>query len=97
MEAARLTERVAGLARQLDDETDLARRLEAQRAKAEAEAKAAGADVARLTERETALSGKIAEQAAQLADTQNQLTSEFENIANRILKANASELSESSQ
>ena len=96
-EAARLAERVAGLARQLGDETDLARRLEAQRAEAEAEAKAAGADVARLTERETAMSRKIAEQAAQLADTQIQLTSEFENIANRILKANASELSESSQ
>jgi DNA recombination protein RmuC len=83
--------------RQLDDATDLARRVEAQRAEAEAEAKLAIADVARLTERETALSRRIAEQAAQLADTQIQLTSEFENIANRILKANASELSESSQ
>jgi DNA recombination protein RmuC len=97
MEAARLAERVAGLMRQLDDATDLARRVEAQRAEAQAEAKLAIADVARLTERETALSRRIAEQAAQLADTQIQLTSEFENIANRILKANASELSESSQ
>ena len=96
MEAARLTERVAGLERQLDEQTNSARRLEAERAQAEAEAKAAFANVARLTERETALSGKIAEQTAQLADMQKQLTSEFENIANRILKANASELSESS-
>lgn len=97
IEAAQLRERVAGLQGQLDEQTNLTRRLEAQRAEAEAEAKAAFADVARLTERETALSGKISEQAAQLADTQNQLTSEFENIANRILKANAFELSESSQ
>jgi len=36
-------------------------------------------------------------QAAQRADLQTQLTTEFENIANRILKANASELSENSQ
>ena len=92
IEAAQLRERVAGLQGQLDEQTNLARRLEAQRAEAEAEAKAAFADVARLTERETALSRKISEQAAQLADTQNQLTSEFENIANRILKANAFEL-----
>jgi DNA recombination protein RmuC len=97
IEAAQLRERAAGLQGQLDEQTNLARRLEAQRAEAEAEAKAAFADVARLTERETALSRKISEQAAQLADTQNQLTSEFENIANRILKANAFELSESSQ
>lgn len=96
-EAARLAERVDGLQGQLDDQTTLARRLEAQRAEAEAAAKQAIADVARLTERETALSGKIAEQAAHLADTQTRLTSEFENIANRILKSNASELSESSK
>jgi len=96
-EAARLAERVAGLQGQLDEQVQLTRRLEAQRGEAEAEAKRAIADVARLSERETALAGKIAEQAAQLADSQNRLTSEFENIANRILKANASELSESSQ
>jgi DNA recombination protein RmuC len=53
--------------------------------------------VARLKERETALSAKIAEQATQLSDVQKQLTTEFENIANRILKASASELSETSQ
>jgi DNA recombination protein RmuC len=97
LEAARLAERIAGLQRQLDEQANLGHRIEAQRAEAEAEARAAIADVARLTERETALSRKVAEQAAQLADTQSRLTSEFENIANRILKANASELSESSQ
>jgi DNA recombination protein RmuC len=55
------------------------------------------AEVARLKEREKTLSEKVAEQAAQLAGQQKQLTSEFENIANRVLKANASELSENSQ
>jgi DNA recombination protein RmuC len=97
LEAARLAERVAGLQGQLDEQSNLARRIEAQRGEAEAEAKAAVADVARLAEREAALTGKIAEQAVQLTDTQSRLTSEFENIANRILKANATELSESSQ
>src|SRR6266545_4846885 len=96
-DAARLAERVAGVQGQLDEQVQLTRRIEAQRSEAETEAKRAIADVARLSERETALAGKIAEQAAQLADSQNRLTSEFENIANRILKANASELSESSQ
>jgi len=63
---------------------------------AASEAKAAGAEVARLTERESALSERIAAQATQRADMQKQLTTEFEVIANRILKANASELSETS-
>jgi DNA recombination protein RmuC len=53
--------------------------------------------VARLKQREKSLSEKVAEQASLLADQQKQLTSEFENIANRILKANASELSDSPQ
>ena len=53
--------------------------------------------MARLKEREKSLSEKVAEQASLLADQQKQLTSEFENIANRILKANASELSDSPQ
>ena len=57
----------------------------------------AGAEVARLTERESALTQKIETQAVQLAEQQKQLTAEFENIANRILKANATELSENSQ
>jgi DNA recombination protein RmuC len=97
IEAARLGERAVGLERQLDDQASLAHSLEAQRAAAEAEAKATGAEVARLTQREADLCGKIAEQAVQLTELQTRLTSEFENIANRILKANASELSESSQ
>jgi DNA recombination protein RmuC len=97
LDAARFAERAAGLQGQLDDQANLARKLDAQRAEAEAEAKAAWADVARLSERESALSGRIAEQDAQQAATQDRLTSEFENIAHRILRANAAELSESSQ
>ena len=75
----------------------LASGVEAQRETAVAAASTAAAEVARLKECEKALLEKIAEQAAQLADQQKQLTGEFKNIANRILKANASELSESSQ
>ena len=53
--------------------------------------------MARLKERENALTQKIETQTLQLAEQQKQLTAEFENIANRILKANATELSENSQ
>ncbi len=97
MEAARLGERLQGLTRQLVEESERTGGLEAQRAMATNEAKTAAAEVARLTERESALTSKIAEQAAQILEVQKKLTTEFENIANRILKANASELSESSQ
>lgn len=97
METARLSERVEGVTRQVEEYAKLVRSLEARRDGAATEAKTAAAEVARLKERESALSEKIAQQAAQLADLQKQLTTEFENIANRILKANTSELSESSQ
>ena len=83
MEAARLAERAGGLERQLGDQSG-------KRVVAEADARGALAEVARLTQRETDL-------MAQLAELQNRLTTEFENIANRILKANASELSTRSQ
>jgi len=89
IEVARLTEECRAL-------RSRANQLEAEHKAAASEAKTAAAEVARLTERESGLSEKIATQATQLADMQKQLTTEFENIANRILKANASELSESS-
>ena len=89
IEVARLTEESRALRGRADQ-------LEAEHKAAATEAKAAAAEVARLTEREKALSERIAAQAAQLADMQKQLTTEFENIANRILKVNAAELSESS-
>jgi DNA recombination protein RmuC len=89
IELARLTEECRALHGRADQ-------LEAERKAAASEAKEAAAEVARLMEREKALSERIAAQATQLADMQKQLTTEFENIANRILKANASELSETS-
>jgi DNA recombination protein RmuC len=95
-EVARLTERVAGLTKQAEELTKHNSMLEVQRDGAASEAKTAGAEVARLTERESALTQKIETQTVQLAGLQKELTAEFENIANRILKTNAAELSESS-
>jgi predicted nucleic acid-binding Zn-ribbon protein len=82
--AASLRERVDNLTRQVEGQGKLVREVEGQRDAAAAEARTAEADVARLTERERALSAKIAEQATQLADQQQLLTSEFENIATRF-------------
>ena len=96
-EVARLTERVAGLTKQIDELAKQESTLVTQRDGAVNEATAAGADVARLKERESNLTQKLETQAVQLAEMQKQLTAEFENIANRILKANATELSEHSQ
>jgi DNA recombination protein RmuC len=90
IEVARLRERVESLTKEAEEQGRLART-------AAAEAKASVAEVARLNEREKALSEKVAEQTALLAEQQTQLTSEFENIANRILRANAADLSASSQ
>jgi DNA recombination protein RmuC len=59
--------------------------------------RAAGEEVARLTEREKTLTEKLTEQNGQLEQLQKRLTTEFENIANRILKASATELSTSSE
>ncbi len=96
-EVARLTERVAGLAKQIEEQAKQNSGLEKQRDACANEAKAVGAEVARLTEREIALTQKIEAQTVQLAEQQKRLTVEFENIANRILKANVTELSENSQ
>ena len=90
VEGARLAEECRALRNRVDQ-------LETAHEAATIEAKTAVVEVARLKERESALSDKITAQAAQRADLQTQLTTEFENIANRILKANASELSDSSQ
>lgn len=96
-EVARLAERAASLAQQLEAQGGLLRTTQAERDAAAGHAKAAATEVARLGEREAGLTEKVAAQAAQLADLQKRLTTEFENIANRILKANATELSENSQ
>lgn len=83
VEVARLAERTAGLDRQLSEQA-------AGREAADAEAKAALAEMARLRQREADL-------VAQLGDVQHRLTSEFENIATRVLTARSSEMSERSQ
>jgi DNA recombination protein RmuC len=90
IEATRLSEECRALRNHVNQ-------LETARKAASIEAQTAVVEVARLQERENALSDKIAAQTAQRADLHTQLTTEFENIANRILKANASELSETSQ
>lgn len=96
-ELARVGERVVGLTKQIEEQTELVRRLEEQRERAAADGRVATQQIAALTEREKALTEKLAAQATQLANLQKQLTAEFETIATRILKTNASELSELSQ
>jgi len=96
-ENASLIERIANLTRQLADQTGLVRTIEQQRNSAQGESKQLGSELARLTERETNLTAKVMEQAAQLVEVQKKLTTEFENIANRILKATSAELSLNSQ
>src|ERR1035437_5308758 len=96
-DVARLTERVAGLTKQIEEQAKQNSALQTQRDEATSEAKLAGAEVARLKERESSLTQKIDAQIVQLDELQKKLTTEFENIANRILKANATELSEQSQ
>lgn len=96
-EIARLTERTAGLTRQIEEQAKQNSALDAQRDTATNEAKTAAAELARLKERESTLEEKLATQTVQLTELQKQLTTEFENIANRILKTNATELSEQSQ
>lgn len=67
------------------------------RCKADAdEARVASGEVARLMEREKTLAEKVRMQTEQLAEMQQRLTTEFENIANRILKASTKELADSS-
>jgi len=96
-EVARLVERVSGLTKQIEEQARQISSLERQRDGAAGEATAATVEVAGLKEREKALTQRLETQVAQLAELKSQLTVEFENIANRVLKASASELSDSSQ
>jgi DNA recombination protein RmuC len=96
-EVAKLAERVIGLTRQITEQGELLRVAEMQRDQLVAELTSASAQVAALSEREKALIDRAAAQAQQLGEMHQQLTVEFENIANRILKARAAELSDSSQ
>ena len=96
-EVARLSERIAGLTRQIEKQTTLLNKIESEKNVSTAEATRGREEIAKLGEREKALTDKIATQGQQLTDLQKQLTAEFENIAHRILKVNTAELSESSQ
>jgi DNA recombination protein RmuC len=96
-EVARLTERVADLTQRSQEQSEQNSALETQRAKAASEAEAARVEVAQLKERESALAERLNTQAGQFAELQEQLKTEFENAANRILKEKATELSENSQ
>jgi chromosome segregation ATPase len=91
-EVARLTERVASLTKRIEEHLKTNSALEIERDGLASEAKTAVTEVARLEERENALTQKIETQTAQLTELQKQLTTEFENIANRILKASATEV-----
>lgn len=95
---------VAGDSSALDAARREAERLDAEcrdlRARAdarEAERTAALTEAARLSEREAGLLRKVGEQAAEREALQKRLTTEFENIANRVLKTNAEELSTTSK
>ena len=96
-ENARLLERAARLSAQLTEQINLATGIETRREAASSEVKGLAAEVARLKEREAGLNDKLNTQAAQLADMQKQLTTEFENIANRVLKTTGAELTQNSQ
>jgi DNA recombination protein RmuC len=96
-EVARLSERIGNAMRQIEEQTALLRKIESERIDAAADVTRAREQIASLTEREKALTDKITVQAEQFSELQKQLTVEFENIANRILRVNAAELSESSR
>jgi DNA recombination protein RmuC len=96
-EAARLSERVASLTKQTGDQTEQISALEVQRNNSTGEAKAVATEVAVLKEREASLTQKIDAQTVQLAGQQKALTTEFENIAHRILATNAADLSKTSE
>lgn len=96
-EAVRLNERLAGLGRLADERAATAIALEGKLDAALRQANEAAFEVVRLREREDALNRQLERQARHSAGMEQQLTAEFENLANRILKANATELSDSSQ
>jgi DNA recombination protein RmuC len=96
-EAARSNERVASLTSRIDDQATKIDEFETLRDEAATEAKRLAAEVAALKEREGSLAQKISDQEKQLSEQQKLLTTEFENIANRVLSANASDLAQTSE
>ena len=95
-EVARLAERVAGLTSTTNAQANENSALQIQLGVANNEAKTAASEIARLRERETTLTRNLDTQAEQIAELQTRLTSEFENIATRVLKASSAELSANS-
>jgi DNA recombination protein RmuC len=96
-DVARLVERVSGLTKQIEEQATQIGTLKSQRDATADEVRTTIVEVARLKERENSLTQRLEAQVAQLAELKSQLTVEFENIANRVLKANSAELSERSQ
>jgi len=96
-EAARLQERVAVLLRLAEERAGAITALEGKLDAAVKQANEAAFEVVRLRERESAFNRQLETKTRQSAGMEQQLTAEFENLANRILKANAAELSGSSQ
>jgi DNA recombination protein RmuC len=94
---ARLTEREAGLTRESVSLSDQLKEMTKTRDDALNEAKAATEEVARLTERLQGLSKEVEDLRAREGKLQETLKVEFENIATRVLKANATELTDTSQ
>lgn len=96
-EVARLSERVSTLLAQVNEQSTLISTLRDEQRGAATEATRWATEAAALKERELSLNEKITTQAAQQAEMRQQLTTEFENIANRVLRTTAAELSDSSQ
>jgi DNA recombination protein RmuC len=95
--SARLDERVGALTRQVDEQAQTIAAATSAQTSAASRAQAAGEQVARLTEREQALTNEVAELHNRDGKLQETLKIEFENIATKVLKANATELSDTSQ
>jgi DNA recombination protein RmuC len=96
-ENATLTERMANAAKKDVDQKTQIREMEQQRNSSVADVSGLQSEISRLREREANLTARIAEQTEQLQGTQKKLTAEFENIANRLLKQTAADLTVDSQ
>jgi DNA recombination protein RmuC len=93
-EAAKLNGRTEILLQKINEQAHEIGTLRGEKTELTAKCESAQTEIARLSEREAALKHEIADQAKQLDDQNQKLTTEFENIANRILKENASDLSD---
>ena len=96
-EIVRLNERLAALTELAAERASSIGTLECRLAAALKQANEAEFETVRLREREQMLSRHLEEQARRSGSAERQMAAEFENIANRILKANAAELSDNSQ